>query len=237
MTGNLPAALHADHHADVTGGWLRAATFGVMDGLVTNIALIAGVGGGGLAPRTIVLTGVAGLVAGALSMGIGEFISVRTQNEQIDREIAKERRELELHPDVEANELAEMWIARGLPADVAHLVADTLRDHPEEALRMHVREELGIDPDDRASPWAAAISSFLCFSIGAAVPLLPYFFGSTSLGLALAVGGVGLFVAGAVISRFTGRSWLGSGLRLFVLGGLAAAATYGIGELIGVAVS
>jgi VIT1/CCC1 family predicted Fe2+/Mn2+ transporter len=233
VTGNPPAAFVADHHADVTGGWLRAATFGVMDGLVTNIALIAGVGGGGLAPRTIVLTGIAGLVAGALSMGIGEFTSVRTQNEQIDREIAKERRELELHPDVEADEFAEMWIGRGLPADVAKLVAETLRDHPDEALRMHVREELGIDPDDKPSPWAAAISSFLCFSIGAAVPLLPYLFGATNLWLALAVGGLGLFAAGAVISRFTDRSWVGSGLRLLVLGGLAAAATYGIGELIG----
>jgi VIT1/CCC1 family predicted Fe2+/Mn2+ transporter len=225
----------ASHHADVTGGWLRAAVFGAMDGLVTNIALIAGVGGGGVAPHTVVLTGAAGLVAGAVSMGLGEYTSVRAQNEQIATEVDKERRELERHPEAEADELAEIWIARGLPPDLARQVARTLAQNPAEAVRVHAQEELGIDPDESPSPWVAAISSFVCFSAGALVPLLPYLLGSTSLWLALAAGAVGLFVAGALIARFTGRRWWLSGLRQLLLGVAAAAVTYGIGHLIGVA--
>lgn len=225
------------HHADVSGGWLRAATFGAMDGLVTNIALIAGVGGGGVGHRTLVLTGVAGLVAGAISMGIGEYTSVRTQNEQVDAELAKELRELRANPDGEAAELVATWTARGLPADLARQVADVLKRHPEQALRVHAQEELGVVPDDLPSPWTAALSSFVCFAIGAAIPLLTYLLGFDSLVLALAVGGVGLFVVGAVVARFTGRSWLISGLRQLVLGGLAAAATYLVGTLIGVGVA
>jgi VIT1/CCC1 family predicted Fe2+/Mn2+ transporter len=226
--------LHDGHHADVSGGWLRAATFGAMDGLVTNIALIAGVGGGGVSPHNILLTGVAGLVAGAISMGLGEFTSVRTQNEQVAHEVAKERRELERYPDEEATELADAWIARGLRPDLAREVAHALKDNPAEALRVHAREELGVDPADQPSPWVAAISSFLCFSVGAAVPLLPYFFGATSLWLALGLGGVGLFVAGAIVSSFTSRPWWSGGLRQLLLGAAAAGATYLIGTLIGV---
>ena len=174
-----PAALREAHHADVSGGWLRPAVFGAMDGLVTNIALIAGVGGGGVSPHSIVLTGTAGLVAGAISMGLGEYTSVRSANEQVAAEVAKERRELERHPEAEARELADAWVSRGLPRDLAIQVAEAVRRNPEEALRMHVREELGVDPDDQPSPWAAAISSFLFFSVGALVPLLTYLFGAT----------------------------------------------------------
>ena len=221
-------------HADVSGGWLRAATFGAMDGLVTNIALIAGVGGGGVGPRTLVLTGVAGLVAGAISMGIGEYTSVRTANEQVGAELAKELRELRVNPEGEANELVGMWTARGLPVELARQVADVLKEHPEQALRVHAQEELGVVPDELPSPWTAALSSFVCFAIGAAIPLLPYLLGLDNLWLALAVGGIGLFAAGALVARFTGRSWLVSGLRQFVLGGLAAAATYAVGAMIGV---
>ncbi|SCL30477.1 Predicted Fe2+/Mn2+ transporter, VIT1/CCC1 family [Micromonospora nigra] len=231
---DTPAALREAHHADVSGGWLRPAVFGAMDGLVTNIALIAGVGGGGVSPRSIVLTGTAGLVAGAISMGLGEYTSVRSANEQVAAEVAKERRELERHPEAEARELAEMWVARGLPADLARQVAAAVRRDPELALRMHVREELGVDPDDQPSPWAAATSSFLFFSVGALVPLLPYLLGATSLALALAVGGLGLFLAGAVVSRFTNRAWWSGGLRQLLVGGAAAVATYLIGMLIGV---
>jgi VIT1/CCC1 family predicted Fe2+/Mn2+ transporter len=220
------------HHADVSGGWLRAATFGAMDGLVTNIALIAGVGGGGVNPHTIVLTGVAGLVAGAISMGLGEYTSVRTQNEQVSAELDKELRELRANPEGEAAELVSTWTARGLPLDLARQVADVLKRNPEQALRVHAQEELGVVPDELPSPWTAAFSSFVCFSIGALIPLLTYLFGVDSLWPALGVGGVGLFVAGAVVARFTGRSWLLSGLRQLVLGALAAAATYGIGALI-----
>ena len=221
------------HHSDVSGGWLRAATFGAMDGLVTNIALIAGVGGGGVSPHTIVLTGVAGLVAGAVSMGLGEYTSVRTSNEQVAAELDKELRELKNNPDAEAAELVQVWTERGLPPDLARQVADVLKVNPEQALRVHAQEELGVVPEQLPSPWTAAISSFVCFSIGALIPLLTYLFGVQTLWPALAVGGVGLFIAGALVARFTGRSWWSSGLRQLVLGGLAAAITYGIGTLIG----
>ncbi|MDG4823633.1 VIT1/CCC1 transporter family protein [Asanoa sp. WMMD1127] len=222
------------HHADVSGGRLRPAVFGAMDGLVTNIALIAGVGGGGVGSRTLVLTGVAGLVAGAISMGLGEYTSVRSQNEQVRAEVAKERRELERNPVGEANELAEAWVQRGLPRELATQVAHALRQNPREALRVHVQEEMGVDAEDHPSPWTAAILSFVFFSVGAVVPLLPYLLGLSNLWVALGVGGFGLFLAGALVARFTKRSWWGSGLRQLALGALAAAATYGIGTAIGV---
>jgi VIT1/CCC1 family predicted Fe2+/Mn2+ transporter len=225
------------HHADVSGGWLRAATFGAMDGLVTNIALIAGVGGGGAGHRTLLLTGAAGLVAGAISMGLGEYTSVRTQNEQVAAELSKELHELRVNPDGEAAELVAMWVARGLPVGLARQVAEVLKHHPEQALRVHAQEELGVVPDELPSPWTAAGSSFVCFAIGALFPLLPYILGLNNLWLALTVGGVGLFVAGALVGRFTAQPWWRGGLRQLVLGGLAAAATYGIGTLIGVGVS
>jgi VIT1/CCC1 family predicted Fe2+/Mn2+ transporter len=220
-----------EHHSDVSGGWLRAATFGAMDGLVTNIALIAGVGGGGVGRSTLILTGVAGLVAGAISMGIGEYTSVRTQNEQVGAELVKELRELRANPEGEADELVAMWTARGLPVGLARQVADVLKVNPEQALRVHAQEELGVVPDELPSPWTAALSSFVCFAIGAVIPLLTYLMGFDSLWLALSVGGVGLFVAGALVARFTGRSWLLSGLRQLTLGALAAGATYLIGGL------
>jgi vacuolar iron transporter family protein len=225
------------HHADVSGGWLRAATFGAMDGLVTNIALIAGVGGGGVDRHVLVLTGVAGLVAGAISMGIGEYTSVRTQNEQVAAELAKERYELAVNPEGEADELVERWVARGLPHALARQVADALKRDPEEALRVHAQEELGVVPDELPKPLTAAASSFVCFSVGALIPLLTYLLGFDSLWLALAVGGAGLFAAGAVIGRLTALPWWRGGLRQLTLGALAAAATYAIGALIGVGVA
>ena len=229
---------HPDHtHADVSGGWLRAAVFGAMDGLVTNIALIAGVGGGGVEPDVIVLTGSAGLVAGAISMALGEYTSVRTQNEQVAAEVEKERRELERHPRAERRELAEMLRERGLSAELSEQVAHEVSADPELALRVHTQQELGVVVDELPSPWVAAASSFVCFSIGALFPLLPYLLGSDELWLALGVGGLGLFGAGAIVSRFTARSWWGSGLRQLVLGGLAAGATYLVGLAIGVNVT
>jgi vacuolar iron transporter family protein len=231
----VTAAEH--HHADVSGGWLRAATFGAMDGLVTNIALIAGVGGGGVSPHTLVLTGIAGLVAGAISMGIGEYTSVKTQNEQVSAELAKELRELRANPEGEAQELVDTWTARGLPPQLAREVADVLKANPEQALRVHAQEELGVVPDELPSPWTAAVSSFVCFAAGALVPLLTYLFGIHNLWVALGVGGAGLFAAGAVVASFTGRSRWASGFRQLLLGALAAAATYAIGALIGVGTS
>lgn len=230
----VPAARNPHHHADVSGGWLRPAVFGAMDGLVTNIALIAGVGGGGMAPRTIVLTGTAGLVAGAISMGLGEYTSVRTQNEQIAAEVANERAELARHPDAEADELAQRWVDHGLPAAVARPMALALRDHPDQALRFHVQEELGVSATEAPSPWLAAVSSFGCFAVGALLPLLPYLLGGTQLWPALAAGGAGLFAAGAIAARFTGRHWWWSGARQLLLGAAAATATYLIGLAIGV---
>lgn len=235
--GTPPGAHDEHHHGDVSGGWLRAATFGAMDGLVTNIALIAGVGGGGVDHRTLVLTGVAGLVAGAVSMGIGEYTSVSTQNAQVAAELAKELHELRHNPEAEADELVTAWTRRGLPAHLARQVADVLKRDPEQALRVHAQEELGVVPDELPSPWTAAFSSFVCFAVGAVMPLLPYLLGADLLWLALGVGGAGLFGAGALVARFTRASWWRSGLRQLLLGGAAAAVTYLIGVAIGVGVS
>ncbi|MGH3731297.1 MAG: VIT1/CCC1 transporter family protein [Micromonosporaceae bacterium] len=222
------------HHADVSGGRLRPAVFGAMDGLVTNIALIAGVGGGGVAPRTILLTGVAGTVAGAISMALGEYTSVRTQNDQIAAELRKERREIARYPEAEQAELAAAWRARGLTAEVAAAVAEQLHRHPKEALRAHAEAELGVVPEEQPNPWTAGALSFVCFAIGALIPLVTYLAGIDELWPALAVGGVGLFAVGAVVARWTYRTWWFSGLRQLLLGGAAAAVTYLVGAAIGV---
>ena len=237
-TEAVPEAEAHDHsHADISGGWLRAAVFGAMDGLVTNTALVAGVGGGGASDHTIVLSGVASLVAGAISMSLGEYTSVQTQNEQLDLEIAKERRELARNPDGELTELVQMLRVRGVDERLAREVAVQLSRDPEVALRLHVVAELGLSPDERPSPWVAAVSSFLTFGTGALVPLLPYLFGISLLWVALLCGGIGLLVAGALSSRFTPRPWWYAGGRQLLFGAVAAGITYGIGAAIGVGVS
>jgi VIT1/CCC1 family predicted Fe2+/Mn2+ transporter len=222
-------------HADVNGGWLRPAVFGAMDGLVTNIALVAGVGGAGASSKVIVLSGIAGLVAGAFSMALGEYTSVGTQNNAIDAEAAVERAELANNPEAEQAELVEMYMEMGLRRETAERVADEVHANPEVALRVHLTQELGVNPDEQPSPIVAAVSSFICFAIGAIVPLLPFLFGVQSLWIGLAAGAVGLFVAGAVVARFTTRSWWFNGLRQLLFGAIATAATYGVGALIGVA--
>jgi VIT1/CCC1 family predicted Fe2+/Mn2+ transporter len=238
VTSAVPEAeAHEHSHADVSGGWLRAAVFGAMDGLVTNTALVAGVGGGGAAPRAIVLAGTASLVAGAISMALGEYTSVKTQNEQLDLEVEKERRELERNPEGELAELIEMLRVRGVDDRLAHKVAIQLSRDPETALRLHVVAEIGLNPEDKPSPRVAAVSSFLTFGTGALLPLLPYLFGASMLWVALLCGGLGLLAAGALSSRFTPRPWWYAGLRQLLFGAVAAAITYGIGSLIGVAVS
>ena len=235
---SLEAEAHPDHsHSDVSGGWLRAATFGAMDGLVSNTALVAGVAGGGASPHAVVLSGVAGLIAGALSMALGEYTSVNTQNEQLDLEVAKERHELIHNPDGELDELTEMITSRGVDPELARDVAEQLsRDH-DTALRLHVVAEIGLSPEDKPSPWVAAISSLITFSVGAAFPLLPYLLGMTVLWPALVASAVGLVIAGALSSRFTPRPWWFAGLRQLLFGAVAAGATYLIGSLIGVAAS
>ena len=229
---------HGDHtHRDVSGGALRAATFGARDGLVTNIALIAGVGGGGADRHTIILTGMAGLVAGAFSMALGEFSSVQTQNDAVASEVAVERVELARHPNAEQAELVDTYLKMGLTQETAEAVAREVHADPELALRVHVAQELGVNPDDQPSPWTAAVSSFLCFALGGILPLIPFLLGSAPLMLGLLVGAVGLFVVGAVTSRFTGRPWWLAGTRQLLFGAIAAGATYLVGSLIGVSAS
>jgi vacuolar iron transporter family protein len=221
------------HHRDVTGGWLRPAVFGLTDGLVSNFALIAGVAAGGVATSAVVLAGFAGLVAGAFSMATGEYVSVASQTELTRAEIAVERAEITKRPYAEQVELARLYEARGVEPELARTVAAQLSRDPEQAWRIHAREELGVDPDALPSPWTAAFSSFASFTLGALLPLLPYLFGARSLVVSGVVAGLALFTAGAYTSRFTARSWLYSGLRQLGLGVAAAAVTFGIGSAIG----
>ena len=223
-------------HADVSGGALRASVFGAMDGLVTNIALVAGVGAAGASPGLIVLTGLAGLVAGAFSMAMGEFASVKTQNEQLDREWAKELEEIRTHPAAEERELASMFATMGMTAATAAAAASDVHRDPEQAALVHTLQELGLDPREKPSPRVAAVSSFLTFSTGALIPLLPYLLGFASLVAGLAVGGLGLLVAGALASLTTVTPWWLSALRQLAFGTLAAGATYLVGLALGTGV-
>src|SRR5437667_19784 len=165
---------HGHHHRDVSGGWLRPAVFGARDGLVTNVSLIAGVGGGGGSRHAIVLTGLAGLAAGAFSMAAGEFVSVSSQNELVMAEVAKERRELEHNAAVEQAELVGMLRARGISAATARQAAAEISAHPDKALEIHAMEELGVNPEELPSPFVAAGASLASFAVGAVIPLLSY---------------------------------------------------------------
>ncbi|MGH3661703.1 MAG: VIT1/CCC1 transporter family protein, partial [Micromonosporaceae bacterium] len=226
-------AEYHQHHRDVTGGWLRPAVFGVMDGLVSNGALIAGVAGGGGSTKMIVLTGIAGLVAGACSMATGEYTSVASQSDLTRAEIARERHELATHPEEEQEELAAIYRLRGLDPDLAEQVATQLSRNPDQAWRVHVREEMGIDPDDLPSPWLAGGSSFAAFSVGALVPVLPFLLGLGSLAATLLFTAAALFLAGAAVAQMTAvPTWYG-GLRQLGLAAVAAGVTYGCGHLIG----
>ena len=227
---------HHRDHPDFTGGWLRPAVFGITDGLVSNTALIAGVAGGGVAAHAVLLTGLAGLAAGAFSMATGEYTSVASQSEMVRAEIEIEKAEIARVPEAEQAELAAIYRSRGVDAEIAAAVAKQLSADPEQAWRVHVREELGIDPDDLASPWVAALSSFVAFALGAVVPLLPYLLGGTALLLPVVLGGLALFAAGALVSRFTNRSWWYAGARQILLGGAAAGLTYAVGKAVGAGV-
>ncbi|MFI9025947.1 VIT1/CCC1 transporter family protein [Streptomyces sp. NPDC053560] len=239
MDASAPTHIaHRDNHThrDVNGGWLRPAVFGAMDGLVSNLALMTGVAGGSVSQQTIVITGLAGLAAGAFSMAAGEYTSVASQRELVQAELDVERRELRKHPKDEQAELAALYESRGVEPALAREVAAQLSKDPEQALEIHAREELGVDPSDLPSPLVAAVSSFGSFALGALLPVLPYLLGASALWPAVILALLGLFGCGAVVARVTARSWWYSGLRQLALGGAAAGVTYVLGALFGTAV-
>jgi VIT1/CCC1 family predicted Fe2+/Mn2+ transporter len=227
------AAGWSHRHRDVSGGWLRPTVFGAVDGLVTNTSLIAGLGGGGVSAHVIILTGVAALVAGACSMATGEYVSVTNQNELVGAEVATERTMHARFPAAEQAELADTFIGYGADAQTAARMAAAVSADPDTALRVHTREELGVDPFELPSPLFAGISSLIAFSAGALIPLLPYLAGLSVLGAALGIAAVALLTGGVVVGRLTGRPVVRSGLRQLVLGGVAVAVTFTVGSLIG----
>ncbi|MCU1675875.1 MAG: protein of unknown function transrane [Frankiales bacterium] len=224
-------------HRDVTGGWLRPAVFGASDGLVSNFALITGVAGANVTPSVIAVTGLAGLIAGAFSMAVGEWVSVASQTELTQAEIDIEKHELAHNAAEEEHELALIYQSRGVEPQLAREVAKQLSADPEQAWRVHTREELGVDPDDLPSPWTAAFSSFLAFALGALIPVSPYLLGAKTLLVAALISGISLFVLGAAVSRFTVRSWWFAGTRQMLLGAAAAAVTFGAGAALGTRIS
>jgi VIT1/CCC1 family predicted Fe2+/Mn2+ transporter len=214
-------------------GTIRAAIFGVNDGLVSNLSLIMGFAGANVDNKGIILAGVAGLLAGAFSMGAGEYVSMRVQRELFERLIHLEAHELATEPEEERIELAGIYQRKGVPADVAKTLVDVIHKDPNLALETHAREELGLDPKGGlGSPWGAAISSFIMFSIGAFVPLLPFLIGSGDAATfaAIAAGGITLFTVGSLMSILTGKGPLRSGVRMLLIGAAAAAITFGVGK-------
>ncbi|MBI5909976.1 MAG: VIT1/CCC1 transporter family protein [Betaproteobacteria bacterium] len=238
----LPTTLDevGKRHRGVSGGGnLRAGVFGVNDGLVSNASLILGVAGASSNNSIILLSGVAGLLAGAFSMAAGEYVSVRSQREMFEHQIGLERDELAQYPEEEAEELALIYAARGLAREDAQKLAKAIIADPAQALDTLAREELGLNPEDLGSPWGVAIFSFLSFAAGALVPLLPFFVlsGDAALLVSIAVTALTLFGVGAVISLFTGKSALRDGLRMLSIGAAAGALTYAIGTLLGVSLT
>jgi VIT1/CCC1 family predicted Fe2+/Mn2+ transporter len=220
-------------HRDVNGGWLRPAVFGAMDGLVTNSSLIAGIGGGGAGHAAIVLTGVAGLIAGAFSMATGEYISVKSQNELTAAEVELERRQHVRDPEGKRARLTEVYMEKGVSPNLAEAVVRQISADLDRAVATHVREELGFDPDDLPSPRTAAVASFASFTVGALIPLSPYLAGYPVLSTALVLAGGSAFAGGAAVAKLTGRSALLGGLRQFTAAFLATGMAYLIGHLVG----
>ncbi len=229
-----------EHHAQGTGGGrLRAAIFGINDGLVTNARLVVGVAAAEPGRQVVVLAGIAGMVAGAFSMAAGELISMSVQRELFQSQIALERRELEQDPEGERHEVAVMFRAKGLEPDEAERIADSVIAQPDVALDLMAREELGLNPDDLGSPWGAATSSFVSFAAGAAVPLLPYIFlgGAPAMLWSLALAALMLMTVGGITARLTHRSLSFGALRALVIGAVATGVTYVVGRIVGVAVT
>jgi vacuolar iron transporter family protein len=234
------AARHAEHHhADVQGGAARAAVFGVSDGLVSNLGLMLGVAGADPQPGVVRVAGLAGLIAGAISMAAGEYNSMRVQSELLEHELSREAVELRRHPRAETAELTRIYETRGLAHDQAHDIASAVMRDPDNALEVHAREELGINPANLGSPSAAAASSFASFSVGALVPLVPWFVGSGDAAIlaSLVAGLVCAVVVGAVGPRSTGRPARRAVTRQVAFTILPALVTFAIGNALGVGVS
>jgi VIT1/CCC1 family predicted Fe2+/Mn2+ transporter len=227
------------HRGGGRAGSIRAAIFGMNDGLVSNLSLILGVAGAGVAPETVVITGFAGLLAGAFSMAAGEYTSVASQRDLLARQVALERREIEEAPEEEAAELALIFKQKGLSTEQASRTAAEILKNPESALDTLVREELGLDPADLGSPWSAAYSSFLMFSVGAIVPVLPFLFGTGQYAAAVssALAGVVLAGVGGLVGFLSGTSIVKSAGRMVGLAALAAGVTYAVGRIFGASVS
>lgn len=224
-----------DHtHANVSSGWLRASVFGAMDGLVSNIGLIAGIAAAGASNPIVAITGISGLIAGAISMALGEYTSVRTANEQLDAEARVERDAHKRNPEGERAELSSLFLEIGMDEDTAELAASQVHTNREQAIRVHLTHELGLDLDERPSPMVAALSSLASFAVGAFIPIVPFVFGFGSLAAGLAFGGGGLLLAGGLAAFSTKRNWLLGAGRQLLFGGIAVAATYTIGTLLGV---
>lgn len=224
------------HRGMGSGGNLRAAVFGVNDGLISNASLIMGIAGATSNNALILLSGAAGLIAGAFSMAAGEYVSVRSQREMYEYQIGLEKEELEHYPEEEAEELALIYQARGLPREDAVRLATQLIADPAHALETLAREELGLNPDDLGSPWGAALFSFMAFAIGASIPLLPFVFviGADTILISSTLTACALFGVGATLSLFTGRNAWWSGARMLSIGCVAGAVTYLIGKGLGV---
>jgi vacuolar iron transporter family protein len=225
-----------ERHGSVGGGNLRAGVFGASDGLVSNAALVMGVAAAGADFHSVQITGLAGLLAGALSMAAGEYVSVRSQREFYEYQMALEREELAEYPDAEAEELALIYNARGIEMEEARRMSAALLSRPQQALDVLAREELGLNPDDLGSPSGAAVSSFLAFAFGAAIPVLPFLVGANRMNAIYASAGctaVMLFAVGIAISLFTGRGAFRGGLRMVLIGGGAGLAAWAVGKLLG----
>lgn len=224
------------HRGVKSGNNIRAAIFGMSDGLVSNASLILGIAGASTNASFILLTGIAGLLAGACSMGAGEYVSVRSQREMLEYQLELEKKELELYPEEEAAELALIYQARGVPKIDADKISKLLIKDPKKALDTLAREELGINPNELVSPWGAAISSFVSFTLGALIPLLPFIFSESTYNLYFTVGltSFALFIIGAIMSLFTQRSIFVGGFRMLAIGVGAGCLTYFIGSLLGV---
>jgi VIT1/CCC1 family predicted Fe2+/Mn2+ transporter len=239
LEGSAVAQIEGRHRT-AGGNALRAAVLGANDGLVSNLSLVMGVAGAELAGKGILLTGFAGLLAGAISMALGEWVSVQSSRELYQKQIKTEKEEIELTPDEEIEELALIYEARGLPEENARQLAKRIMSDKETAIEALARDELGIDPEELGgSAWEAAITSFLLFSVGAIIPVIPFTFlsGLTAIAVSAIFSSIGLFVIGAAITLFTGRTVFSSGFRQMLFGLGAALITYLIGSLLGVSIS